>query len=137
MPGLDDKIYYKEIKYKYVTTREVTYQTCIFPEQDIETKHVILRVNGQLTLKLSYAWNGANVVKDTRTNMRASAIHDALVQLIKLGLLDKKWKIEVDFEYYRAARQDKMLLLRAIIHMAGIQAAHWEDPSPGVELIAP
>lgn len=57
--------------------------------------YVHLLFDGTLTLETGYAWDGATGVPDTPEIMEASAVHDALYQLMRLGLLDReRW-----FEY--------------------------------------
>lgn len=54
----------------------------------IATPFILVTITGQMRLEMGYAWNGANVVPDFRWLMRGSAGHDAIFQLIRLGLLD-------------------------------------------------
>ncbi len=59
--------------------------------------HPFIKLNsGYLTLLSGYKWNGANGVPDGPDNMEASAFHDALYELIKLGLLDRKYRDVAD-----------------------------------------
>jgi len=122
-----DKVVEYRKKYNYITNRAHTYQTNINPPKDILTEYVKLYTSGVLWLASGYAWNGADVATDTETNMRASLIHDALVCLIQDDLLDKGFKSEVDWEYYRTCREDGMSLPRAIMHLWGVQYNKWES----------
>jgi len=71
----------------------------------IVTEYIIL-INGVLEIREGYAWNGANFVRDTETNRRASLVHDALYQLMNLGLLPKSFRKIADKEYLKAFRED-------------------------------
>lgn len=56
--------------------------------QTIKTDYLALTSAGQLTIHAGYMWDGASgPAKDTPNFMRASLVHDALYQLIRLGLL--------------------------------------------------
>ena len=52
--------------------------------------------NGCLTVAKYYSWDGATGVPDNPDNMRASLFHDALYQLMQLGLLDRKYRDVAD-----------------------------------------
>ena len=126
---LDSKIYYREVRYDYETSRTVRYQTRIIPPARIETERIIL----------AYAWDGATRARDTKTNMRGSAAHDALIQLVQLGLLpgDLKSKLSIDLEYYRFCREDGMGILRGVLHLGAIQYHRWQRTKTSPEKEAP
>lgn len=46
--------------------------------------------NNIIILELGYVWNGANVIKDDSTDLRASALHDAIYTLGEAGLIPEK-----------------------------------------------
>jgi len=48
---------------------------------------IVLHEGGMLNLDNIFYWNGANLLPDNRNIMRASAAHDALTRLMKMGLL--------------------------------------------------
>lgn len=51
------------------------------------TEFITLDSEGNLVVKRHYAWDGATLFPDLECVRRASLIHDALCQLIRLGLL--------------------------------------------------
>lgn len=51
------------------------------------TNFITLDNQGNLIIKDNYAWDGATMFPDLECVRRASLIHDALCQLIRLGLL--------------------------------------------------
>lgn len=56
-------------------------------------RYVSYRADG-LTLHKDYEWNGSNLVPDTPECMRASAVHDAWCQAMRLGVFsdtEKNW----------------------------------------------
>jgi hypothetical protein len=136
---LDTKIYYREVRYDYETSRTVRYQTRITPAARVESERIVLDPDGILTLIHPYAWDGATLALDTRTNMRGSAVHDALIQLVKLGLLpgDLMTKLSIDLEYYRFCREDGMGIARGILHLGAIQKHRWQETKTSPEKEAP
>lgn len=83
--------------YKYQLKTTVVFHTAIRLSRDIETPLVALNADGWLIVKAGFAWDGCSgPTIDDRTNMRAGLAHDALYYLIRLGLLDIKWKDEAD-----------------------------------------
>lgn len=70
--------------YKYQLAEGYKIDIAIKPKQDIKTEFINLDVNGELTIKQSYAWDGpSGPVIDTKENLRASLVHDALYQLMR------------------------------------------------------
>lgn len=112
----DNKIYYREImQYKYELTKMYAQHTVIYPSSDIITKYVALLRTGTLVIREHYAWDGASKPAiNTKSNRRASLVHDALYQLMRLGLLDyTKWRAVADKYYYDICVEDKMFKWRA------------------------
>lgn len=73
-----------------------------------------LKLQGQtLTVKTGYAWDGASgVAVDTKTIMRASLVHDALYQLMRMELLPPSYRLEVDNLFIQMCKEDGMSWLR-------------------------
>ena len=70
--------------YKYQLATTYSMLITIKPKQDIKTEFIKLDTKGKLTIKKGYAWDGpSGPVVDTRENMRASIVHDALYQLMR------------------------------------------------------
>ena len=81
--------YRKLTNYKYQLVKGYTMQLDLRPEKLIQTRFIKLDVNGELMIVKEYAWDGTSgPVIDTNSNMRASLVHDALYQLMRLGKLD-------------------------------------------------
>lgn len=55
-----------------------------------KTDFIILDTNGNLVIKQNYAWDGATFFPDLEIVKRPSLIHDALCQLIRLGIIPEK-----------------------------------------------
>ena len=74
--------------YKYQLECDAFFDTPLRPEKAIITEYVILLPDGQLIIRKGYAWNGPNFPAiHTKRTIIASLPHDALYQLIELGLL--------------------------------------------------
>ena len=70
--------------YKYQLAEGYKITISIKPKFDIQTDFIDLDVNGTLLVKAGYAWDGpSGPVKDTKENMRAYLVHDALYQLMR------------------------------------------------------
>ena len=94
---------YRKLKgYKYQTVRDYA---CILPElATVNANHadLITLNNGKLVIKNHYCWNGASgPTFDTRATMIPSLVHDALYQLLALGLLPSHYRTEADAILYR------------------------------------
>lgn len=101
-------IHYKNLpwkwrrKYKYVLTEDVTVFVGILG-QAIECEWFKLSIDGFLTIKSGYAWDGCSGMIDTDSNMEAGLVHDCLYQMLReslipnyktIALLDRKRCLE-------------------------------------------
>jgi hypothetical protein len=110
-----DHIKYRK-GYKYQLAEDSTVQTGILPLKPIVTDWIILRPNGLLTIRKGYAWDGpSGPTIDTPSSMRGSLIHDALYQLMRLGLLDECYRVKADQLLRDICIEDGMIPLRAEI----------------------
>ena len=82
------KLTYRELDdYKYQVKENFVIQTGIYGVNAL-TEFISLERDGLLRIKANYAWNGSNWSSDKRA-MIASLVHDALYQLMRLGLLSR------------------------------------------------
>lgn len=81
--------------YKYQLIEAETFKTNIIG-YSIDTPFIRLTLVGVLTAKRGYAWNGANVIPDSKKVLRGSCGHDAGYQLISEGLIPATERIYVD-----------------------------------------
>ena len=91
--------------YKYQLATSYSMPITIKPKKGIKTAFITLDTKGKLTIKEGYAWDGpSGPVVDTKENMRASLVHDALYQLMRQKKLsartykDRADKIHEKFE---------------------------------------
>jgi len=74
--------------YKYQLATSYSMPITIKPTKEIKIEFITLDTTGTLTIKAGYAWDGpSGPVVDTKENMRASLVHDALYQLMRLKKL--------------------------------------------------
>ena len=83
--------------YKYERLETVAVDTKILDEAVGFKTYIILWEGGRLFIKKRYVWDGASFLTfDTKSSMRGSLVHDALYQLMREGLLDRKWRKHAD-----------------------------------------
>jgi len=74
--------------YKYQLAEGYHIQTMLRPSEDIETEFIHLSILGELYIESGYAWDGpSGPTIDTDNFMEGSLVHDALYQLMRMGLL--------------------------------------------------
>jgi hypothetical protein len=97
------KMKYRKLKgWKYQLLESYLVELGFSPPDNLDTEFVILRMDGRLILKQYYAWDGASgPCPDTRNIMKGSLVHDALYQLMRLGLLDRRYRKFADLELKR------------------------------------
>ncbi len=80
----------------------------------IATDWLELDPDGTMRIRPGYAWDGASgPTLDTRDSMRASLVHDALYQLMRLALLPMSCRSAADFIFRRICEEDGMWSPRA------------------------
>lgn len=99
--------------YKYQLVVDEVFQTAIKTGTTVATKYITLADTGLLVVREGYAWDGpSGPTWDTKTFMRGSLAHDALYQLMRMGLLEQKWRIPADKELVRICKVDGMWSFR-------------------------
>ena len=79
--------YFSGIKYQLAT--DYTVQTDIRPRYPIRTEYVDLRMDGTLTIRAGFGWDGpSGPAPDLLCLMRGSLVHDAVAYLMRRGYLD-------------------------------------------------
>lgn len=90
---------------KYINLKGKKYQLAepmmtFIPEfkelPDIKHKPFLLIYQGWFYIEPGYMWDGASGPPNNPDNMRASLFHDALYELMQLGLLDRKYRDVAD-----------------------------------------
>lgn len=99
---------------KYQLRAPYVHKTPLRPAHGAGTDWLTLDVDGTLTIRAGYAWDGASgPTYDSKSSMRGSLVHDGLYQLIRLGLLDEKHRAEADELFHAICREDGMFGPRA------------------------
>ena len=74
---------------------------------------IILERNGELTVKKHYAWDGpSGPAIDTCNFMKASLVHDALYQLMRLHKLPYSYRKQADQALEAICKMEGMLWIR-------------------------
>lgn len=95
--------------YKYQLVEDYHIKIGIYPEEHIKTKFIELTTDGLLTIRHGYACDGpSGPTIDTKTFMRGAFVHDALYQLMRMGLLSIVWRRQADKELRRLCLEDQM-----------------------------
>ena len=125
------KIYYKS-GFKYQLVNPLTIATKIKIPFYINTRYITMGTNGTLHISAGFAWDGASgITIDTESSMRASAVHDALYKLIRMGrLFEVKVREQADEEFYRLCLEDGMWKWRARVWFRALRIGGGPAASP-------
>jgi len=127
------KLIHYQKGFKYQLDRTYINNVGIKPEKNIDTMYISLKVDGSIIIKEGYAWDGpSGPTIDTDTFMRGSLEHDAIYQLIRMGLLPRSYRIKADERLYICCREDGMIWIRAQwvyrgVRVGGSSAANPEN----------
>ena len=101
--------------YKYQLHREYAVKTDILPAVYRDLDYLVLALDGMLTIRKGYAWDGpSGPTIDTKNFMRGSLVHDALYQLMREKVLDPAvWREPADRLLREMCREDGMSAARA------------------------
>jgi len=121
------------IEYLEITGKGVKYRllkdyftyTDIFVPEDVELGCVGLYSDGLLHISTGYEWNGANVIKDTDSVMRASLGHDAFCELVSAGLIPKSEMKKINDNFMNDCQEDGASKIRYTIHRFFLKK-HWQ-----------
>jgi len=109
--------------YKYQLAEGYVVNISINPKSDIKTEFIDLDTDGKLTVKKGYAWDGpSGPVKDTKENLRASLVHDALYQLMRNNeLKTRTHRKTADQEFKDICKADGVSNLRASVYYKALR----------------
>ena len=80
----------------------------------IAASYIRLASDRMLTIGRGYAWDEpSGPTFDTKTFLRGSLVHDALYQLIRMGMPEKEWRQCADELLRTICREDGMSSIRA------------------------
>ena len=109
--------------YKYQLAEGYAISISIKSKSDIKTEFIDLDTDGKLTVKKSYAWDGpSGPVKDTKENMRASLVHDALYQLMRNKELNSRtYRKAADQEFKDICKADGVSNFTASVYYKALR----------------
>ena len=109
--------------YKYQLAESYKTKISILPGSDITSEFIDLDTQGTLVVKQGYAWDGpSGPVKDTKKNMRASLVHDALYQLMRnQHLSTRTHRKAADLEFKRMCKEDGVSNFTASVYYKGLR----------------
>ena len=110
--------------YKYQLAEDFHADIAIKPRADIDTPYIALDTKGNLTVKSGYAWYGTSgPVLDTDYNRRASLVHDALYQLMRMKKISAKDNKDIaDKLFKKMCREDGVLKPVAKVYYEALKA---------------
>lgn len=104
---------YDHKNYRFILTAPLTLDTNIIGRA-CKTDWIELLTDGTLIISGAYAWDGASgIAINTENAIAASCGHDALYQLMDLGLLPLTQRLKADACLRRWLIEDGMIELRA------------------------
>lgn len=118
--------------YKYQLASKYSITSGIKPTEPIDTEFIKLNTRGRLTIVRGYAWDGpSGPVIDTKENMRASLVHDALYQLMRHRKLNADaHKDKADRLFEKICIQDGVSRTIAQIYYLGLKLGGRPDTDP-------
>ncbi len=118
--------------YKYQLASNYSISSGIRPKKNVDMKFIKLDTQGNLRILEGYAWDGpSGPVADTKENMRASLVHDALYQLMrKRKLTAKAHKDKADRLFKKLCIQDGLSRSRALGYYLGLKVGGRPSTDP-------
>lgn len=125
-------LYKKRRHYKYTLFADYQHQTGLNIAQAVEIPPVIfLEVNGLLTIKKGYAWDGpSGPTIDTPNFMRGSLVHDVLYQLMREELIPQEHREYADTLLREICIEDGMSKIRAWWVYQGVRLGGASSAAP-------
>lgn len=119
--------------YKYQLVEPFTYETP-FKGYSVNIPFIQLDPDGRLSITPYYAWDGASgPTKDYKSSMRASLVHDAFYQLLRMKELPQSLVIPVDKFFRDMLKDDGMSPIKAELWYKGLRLANGNSAKPGTQ----
>lgn len=114
-------IHYRD-GYKYQLAETYTVDTGIEPPVSISTQFIGMEADGKITILSGYAWDGpSGPVSDRPSTMRASLVHDALYQLMRLEFLPTSIREKADSLFASMCIEDGVWRVTAYTYYVGLR----------------
>lgn len=92
----------------HILTKPYSIYTGINPIRIPLNSDVSLHIDSSLSIQKGYEWDGATGYPDVVQIIRASLVHDALYDLIREGVLNKKHRKKADKLFRKICLEDGM-----------------------------
>lgn len=128
-----DRIRYRAGGYKYQLIDDYAVDTGIRGFA-AETRYVGITPAGRVFIRAGYAWDGpSGPTIDTGSSLRGSLVHDALYQLMRLGLLPEDCRARADAILEEICVEDGMWRFRAALWRRCVRCFAAGCATPGTE----
>ena len=119
---MNNEFKYKKVKGGYVLTEGYYYMGKVKPEFMVKHNFFHIYRTGLVLIKKGYFWNGANLIKDSKKNLRASCVHDTYCQAMSLYILPmKRFRAKSDRVFSDICKQDGMNRFIAKLYYIGLR----------------
>ena len=123
--------YQSGYKYQLVEFYKHQLPAEFIPKTTFETPFLRLDTSALLTIRYGYAWDGpSGPTIDTKNFMRGSLVHDAIAQLMRMGLIPQSLRKESDKELRKVCLEDGMSKIRAWWVYKGVRLGGGPSSSP-------
>lgn len=114
---------YVKAPFKFQLVEDETFQlSYIRPTETIETWYCKFTLDGKLTGKIGWAWDGCSgPTWDTKNTRRAGCVHDLLAKLMRNGLLPHSAWILSEYEFNDLLEEDGMWKFRRRLWIRGLR----------------
>lgn len=108
--------------YKYQLRQDAQAESGLMLPAPVSHEYFTISEAGLITVKRGYAWDGASSVAiDDPGTIYASLFHDAGYQAIRCGLIDGKWRRELDAMYRQLCINGGVFPARAEAHYLALR----------------
>ena len=129
---MTDKYITYRTGYKYQLAEDYHVETAILPINNTNTQFIKLDLQGNLTVKSGYAWDGpSGPVRDTKKNLRASLVHGAFYQLMRKAKVNRNtYKNPADKLFEKMCVKDGVARLVAKGYYIALKEMGWSATDP-------
>ncbi len=132
---MDTKSCYRKLtSYKYQLVEEFQYKTDVIGFEINDLDFIKLDNLGNISISKNYAWDGASgPTIDTLNSIRASLVHDAFYQLLRMERIPQDYVIVADKLFREILVRDGMNSFRAWYWYKGLRLANGSAARPGTQ----
>ena len=117
--------------YKHQLYESFSIQLPVNPTIVYDGEYLSLDINGVLTIKKGYCWDGASgPTFDTENCKKPSLVHDALYQLMRIEVIRRSYRKHADKLFYHMLRDNGMWYIRAKLWYRSVRVAAFSSADP-------